>query len=475
MPDQQKTELYSNQQSNNPHNNNRRKFIKYAGIFGTLFSGSTFSSSVKKITNKIQDNKKSSCNFNQLPNEFTYLNTGTEGSMPACVLNTLQQSQQRWATSPTNAYETDEILGKHQHVNREKIARFLAVKKNNIALTDNTTMGLSMVIMGLNFKASDKIITTNHEHNAIASPLSILQEKLGLTVHTQSFPSFTTLSKMSTKQIITALLPNNEKLRGAKALCISHVFPSTGIKLPLKALRKRTNELGIKYLIIDGAQAIGMVDISQGDNHITYADFYACPGHKWLNGPPSTGILYIKNSAIKPPEFYPVLSQRMGKYIKGSSTSSFPMTEALQVRGCSNTPGFAALVTAIEFGRNLGGYQFIEKHILTLSSQVKRFIIEQSANAIVSPYKDEQLTSGLTVFFPFSWNNPNKIYSDQKTADLVVKQLLKKSIQIRSIGFIDSIQGNEKVYALRVSTAIFNNEEHIEKFKSSLKEALLLI
>ena len=451
------------------HKSNRRKFIKSIGIIGTLFSGNIFS-----FSNTKAEPKHSPCLFNQLPADFTYLNTGTEGSMPACVLNELQQSQKRWATSPTNAYETDEVLGKHQHLNREKIANFLKVKKNNIALTDNTTMGLSMAIMGLNFKAGDKVITTNHEHNAIASPLAILQEKLDLTVHTQNFPSFKQLSKMSTAQVINALLPNNEKLQGAKALCISHVFPSTGIRLPLKALRKRADILGIKYLIIDGAQAIGMVDLSQGENHIAYADFYACPGHKWLNGPPSTGILYINNADIKPPEFYPVLSQRMGKY-KGANTQPFPMAEALQVRGCINAPGFAALITAIEFGKSLGGYSVIEKHILSLSANVKHFIVNQSDDALVSPYKDKKLASGLTVFFPFNWAEPDKIYYDKTTAAFTVKTLLKQNIQIRYIGFNDPTYSDKKVYALRVSTAIFNTTEQIEQFKLSLKEVLLTI
>jgi len=144
--------------------------------------------------------------------------------------------------------------------------------------------------------------------------------------------------------LLEFLLPDTDELRGAKALCVSHVYPTTGVRLPLEALREKADALNIKYLIVDGAQAFGMVDISRGRDNITHTDFYACPGHKWLNGPPSTGILYIKNSRIRPPEFYPILSQRMTKYSghQNEEGEPFPMTEALQVRGCSNTPGFSS-------------------------------------------------------------------------------------------------------------------------------------
>ena len=408
------------------------------------------------------------CSFSAFDPEFVYLNSGTEGSMPSCVLDSLSKNQALWAKQPTHSYETDINLGKHQHVNREKVAQFLNVKKNNICLTDNTTMGCSMVLMGLNFGPNDKAIMTNQEHNAIASPLSVQHSKVGLKVIKRNFPHAEKLSGMSSKEVLDYLFPNTDELRGAKALCVSHVYPSTGIQLPLNLLREKADELGIQYLVVDGAQAFGMLDLSQGSNAISHTDFYACPGHKWLNGPPSTGILYIRNENIQPPELYPVLSQRMYQYESGDS--QFPMAEALQVRGCSNAPGFAAMLTAIEFEEQLGGSQAVEQHILGLSKRVKSFVTKHSKNALVSPYPAKELHSGLSVFFPFSLNKEGEIFTDKESAETVVNALLKKDIRIRYIGF-DNGEG-EKVYALRVSTAIFNTKEHLDLFETELKKVL---
>lgn len=449
----------------------RRRFLKTTGV---AMAGSLAIRANGASGNVSPD---PSCDFTGLPKGFVYLNSGTEGTMPDCVLSVFQNGLQRYTRNPTTSYETDPVFGKHQEQNRERVAAFLRVGRNNICLTDNTTMGLNMTLMGLNFGRDDTVVTTNHEHTAIRSPLRVLQERQGLRIVSRAFPSVSALRHMNAVQLLAALFPDIEALRGAKALCVSHVYPGTGLRLPLKALRQKVDQLGIRYLVVDGAQAMGMLDLTAVDDDIRHCDFYAFPGHKWLNGPPSTGVLYIRNENIRPPEFYPTLSQRMEKYddCDRSEGHCFPMAEALQVRGNSNTPGFAAMVSAMEFIESAGGASGIEQHILGLSESVKQFIVDRSPDSIVSPYLDHALSSGLSVFYPFRWTSPEKIFTDKKTADRVVAELLKKNIQVRSIGFQDSGAGKKpsgESFAIRISTAHFNTTADVEKFKSALGDVL---
>jgi selenocysteine lyase/cysteine desulfurase len=263
-------------------------------------------------------------------------------------------------------------------------------------------------------------------------------------------------------------------------LCVSHVYPTTGVRLPLKLLREKADDLGIRYLVVDGAQAMGMVDLGKDGDSIENCDFYACPGHKWLNGPPSTGVLYIKNAGIRPPEFYPTISQRMGKYVDCGDDSGecFPMVKALQVRGCSNTPGFAAMVSAMKFVADAGGATQVEKHILALSREVKGFVLSRAPNSIVSPHADRALHSGLTAFYPFRWDKPQRIFQDKKSADWVVAELLKKNIQVRSIGVPEPVAPggkSETRYVIRVSTGFFNTTAEVGIFKTALQEVLTRI
>ncbi len=440
----------------------RRKFLKSAGAAGTALVGGLNAS--KAFADE--------CDFSALPADFIYLNSGTEGSMPDCVIATLRNALNKWASDPTTSYETDPVFGKHQEMNRSKVAEFLGVKANNICLTDNTTMGLSMTLMGLNFQPDDRVVMTNHEHTAIRSPLNVLRDRMGLRIETRSFPPAESLGQISATELLDTLFPDAPELRGAKALCVSHVYPTTGVRLPLRALREKADELGIPYLIVDGAQALGMINLGSHEDRIDSSDFYACPGHKWLNGPPSTGVLYIRNADIRPPEFYPTISQRMEKYSAcgDDSQSCFPIAEALQVRGCSNAPGFAAMITAMKFAREAGGPGQIEKRVLALSADVKSFLLSRAPDCLASPHSDTALLSGLTTFFPFNWNEPQRFYRDKKTADWVVQELLKKNIQVRSIGFDD--RGAEESYVVRVSTGYLNTADEIARFKGELQSVL---
>ena len=452
----------------------RRGFLKNTGAASAVLAGAfgindAFSAEAPPSTSGL-------CAFSQLPPGFVYLNSGTEGSMPDCVIHNFRDGLQKWAGNPTHAYETDAVFGKRQELNRGTVGEFLGVGKDNICLTDNTTMGMSMTLMGLNFQPGDRVVISNHEHNAILSPLAVQQEKMGLQVITRPFPPAATLRGMNCSELLDTLFPDIPALRGAKALCVSHVYPSTGVRLPLQALRQKADELDIRYLVVDGAQAMGMIDLNAKNDDIKHSDFYACPGHKWLNGPPSTGVLYLRNARLHPPEFYPSLSQRMGEYARGDK--AFPMAEALQVRGCSNTPGFAAMIRAMQFQLELGGPARIEKHILALSKRVRESILARTESAVVSPYSDPALASGLSVFFPFKWDRPKELFTDKARADWVVSTLLKKNIQIRSIGFANNGADNsnaEKVYALRVSTGIFNTADQVETFNNALKSALIEI
>ena len=99
----------------------------------------------------------------------------------------------------------------------------------------------------------------------------------------------------------------------------------------------------------------------------------------------------------------------------------------------------------------------------------------RSPGSIISPHADSTLQSGLSAFFPFSWDNPELSYQDKNTADWVVRELMKKNIQVRSIGFANngsSDQGSGTAYAIRVSTAYFNSADEIDRFSIALQEVL---
>ena len=439
-----------------------------------------------------RDDEQIKCEFTELPSEYIYFNNGTEGSMPGCVFKAFCIALENWANNPTNAYETDPLLGKRQKENRKALAAILGVKQNNICLTDNTTMGMNLVLMGLDFKAKDRIVITDHEHPCVSSPLWILKRKHGIQTEVRTFPGAQQLCQMNSDELIDFLFPVIPELKNAKALCVSHIYNTTGVRLPLDKLRQRADQLNIRYLIVDGAQALGMVDMSHAENRLDNCDFYAAPMHKWMNGPPGTGILYIKNEYLSPPEFYPILTQKMGSYLCGDMPGThLPMAEALQVRGCSSIPAFVALRTLMEYYQRQGGQIVIENFIFGLAREISDFIATKAPNCLVSP-RDDALRSGLITFFPFKWDQPNTYYTDKETAVSVVDALFKEGLQVRFVPFptvdlseecrLQSHNANllidcsgepvDQFFVIRISTAYFNTHDQIEIFKQTLKRVL---
>lgn len=430
--------------------------------------------------------------FTELPEDFVYLNNGSQGSMPAPVIRAYAEALRVWAVNPTTSFETDPELGKRQLRNREHVAAFLGVAQENISLTDNTTMGLNIVLMGLNITANDKIVLTDHEHPAMVSPIWFLRQRWGVAVEVRPFPQAEQLRKMDAEELLAWLFPDTAALRGAKALCISHVYNTTGVCLPLDKVRQRAHRLDIRYLVVDGAQGVGMLDLSKPQNRVDNCDFYAAPLHKWINGPPGTGFLYMRDGSLCPPEFYPPVGQKMGSYMCGDERGAcLPIAEALQARGCSSIPGYVGAVKALEFIERIGGQSPVEAHILALAASVRALIAERCPESLVSP-TDDDLRSGLVSFFAFDWNKPRGCFRDKETATKVVETLTADRVQVRFVPFptVD-ISGDprlrrhdpgaqvdcsgepaDQVFAIRVSTGYFNTHADIGLLERALEKAL---
>ncbi|MCH2446788.1 MAG: aminotransferase class V-fold PLP-dependent enzyme, partial [Candidatus Marinimicrobia bacterium] len=92
--------------------------------------------------------------------EIIYMNIGTEGSLPQPVYDAYIASLKQFTASPTDAAFLNEDLNYYQETNREKVAKFMGAEKDEIVITGNTTMGVNVVLFGLDYKSGDEIIST---------------------------------------------------------------------------------------------------------------------------------------------------------------------------------------------------------------------------------------------------------------------------------------------------------------------------
>ena len=321
-----------------------------------------------------------------LRDDMIYMNCGTEGSMPRRVLGRYSGYNSDWAKSPSYYFFNDRKLGArdYQQANRQAIGQFIGANWTNICLTNNTTMGLAMALLGLRLKLGDKILTSDQEHWSLVSPLALLGKR-GVTVDYVPIA----VPVKNGRSVVEAFKARITKR--TKVIAVSHITWSTGTRLPVQRLCKLAKDKGI-VTVVDGAHALGALSLNVAQ---IGCDFYATSGHKWLNGPPGTGVLYIRDAHPDRGNFDPILAEKI------PGIEQQPIGTQLQIRGCNNTAGFSGMVDSAAFADEVGR-DMIERRILALSAYTKRRVKDAwGTGALFSPDPESpELSSGMTSFVP---------------------------------------------------------------------------
>ena len=390
--------------------------------------------------------------------KMTYFNSGSEGSKSNEVLSALSKYSKQWASSPTASFFTKPPFGQDQKDNRRKSGDFVGADADDLCLTNNTTMGLSMILMGLDFARGSEVLTTQHEHLAMLSPLNVLNKRNGVRIRELPLPS----PPSSDQQIVDLFA--DAITADTKVLCCSHVNFTTGLRMPVKQLCKLAAQHNM-ISVIDGAQSMGMLDLNFKD---LGCDFYACPGHKWLNGPPGTGVLYVRDSKNNPYGLWPTLSQN--SYFIGQN----PITDILQIRGCENTPAFTAMTDAMAFDLRIGKNR-IENRLVKLSNYLKRLVIDKwGQKCLYTPVMGATTTPMCSGIMAFTPSADDAMCCDQKLIKQIVKRLREEyNIWVRNTKFPDNSGGRQRtIYPIRVSTNIFNNYRDCDRLMAALEQIM---
>lgn len=182
-------------------------------------------------------------------------------------------------------------VGERQTTIRQRLAAHVGLSAEDIAITRNTTDGVTTVLAGLKLQAGDEILTTTEEHNAYYGILHQRAKRDGLQVRCIPLP----IAK--TPDELLAAFEKAVKPR-TKLIFVCHVYMSGQI-MPIRRLCEFARQRGIKVLV-DGALAFGHIQLNLKELD---CDFYAASFHKWGGGPPATGLFYVKREhrAALPP------------------------------------------------------------------------------------------------------------------------------------------------------------------------------
>jgi L-cysteine/cystine lyase len=218
-------------------------------------------------------------------NKFAYFNTGTNGPLPRRTHEAMYNYARTELEEGRIRLDTFAQITEEKLALRHSIADLLGCDWSEVALTHNTTEGMNIAIMGLNWQAGDEAITAVTEHPGGLYPLYLLKQRYGIKIRQ------TNIGLKEVDPIAELKRVLNHK---TKAVVLSHICWSTGMVLPIKEICDLAHQYGA-MVIIDAAQSGGMISSKVYDLGV---DAYAISGQKWLCGPDSTGGLFVRKDCL---------------------------------------------------------------------------------------------------------------------------------------------------------------------------------
>ncbi|WP_262123157.1 aminotransferase class V-fold PLP-dependent enzyme [Anaerococcus sp. Marseille-Q5996] len=309
---------------------------------------------------------------------------------------------------------------------------------NDIALTENASFGLNMIIKSL-VKENDHVITTTTEHNSVLRPL--YQSGAGL-----SFLDFDENCEVDFDKI-SELIKENTRF-----IVTNH---ASNLLANLNDLDK-IHEIAHKYnlvMIIDMAQTAGCVDVdlSKYTNSI-----FVFTGHKSLYGPSGTGGI------IKVGDF-----DFSNVFAGGSGVNSFDKCHpkdfpAIFEVGTSNFLSQIAMDASLKFLLETGIENINEK----IKKLTKRFYegIENIEGIKIYSKKPEGDFTGIVSF------NLSDMDSSEFSLILDEKYEMQTRPGAHCAPLIHKHFGTENQGIVRFSFSYFNTEEEIDAAIKAVKE-----
>ena len=215
------------------------------------------------------------------------LNNGGVSPSPRIVTEALVRYI--WQQEDATAYTMWQILEPQSETIRTGLAEVFGCDREEIAITRNASESLEILLMGMNFKSGDEILTTTQDYPRMLTTLRQREQREGLVLKLIKIP-------IPPKDLneITAAFERAITAR-TRLILMAHQVNITGQITPVKAVCEMARAKGIET-IVDGAHSFAQFDFKQKD---LSCDYFGTSLHKWLYAPKGTGLLYIKRDKIE--------------------------------------------------------------------------------------------------------------------------------------------------------------------------------
>jgi selenocysteine lyase/cysteine desulfurase len=297
--------------------------------------------------------------------------------LPSRVADAISECAQQAALGDQEAF----VLHRLDEA-RKLGAQLLNCQTDEVALVGPTSLGLSLVASGLNFRKGDNILIYHDDYPSNVYPWMALAHK-GVEVRLLNVKNLGVIRTID----VMGQVDENTKL---VALASCHFI--SGFRIEISAIGKFLRERGILFCL-DAIQTLGAFPTT-----VEHVDFLAADAHKWLLGPCGAGILYVRRELqekLNPP-LYGWHNVRNPNFI-AQEQIVFRSGAVKYEAGTQNLLGLVGLIAALEIALEVGveniAAELLRKRAwLVPALQAKGFTV---LNADAKP----ENASGIVTFF----------------------------------------------------------------------------
>lgn len=216
------------------------------------------------------------------------INLNNGGVSPSPRLVTEAFVRYTWQQEDATAYTMWQLLEPQSETVRTGLAEIFGCDAEEIAITRNASESLEILLMGLDLKSGDEILTTTQDYPRMLTTLRQRELREGLKLKLIKIPIAPNDVNDIAKAYEQAITPKT------RLILISHQINLTGQINPIKRVCEFARSKGIET-IVDGAHSFAQFDFKQAD---LGCDYFGTSLHKWIYAPKGTGMLYVRREKI---------------------------------------------------------------------------------------------------------------------------------------------------------------------------------
>ena len=267
---------------------------------------------------------------------------------------------------------------------RKLTAQLLNCQSEEVALVGPTSLALSFIASGLNFRKGDNVLIYHDDYPSNVYPWMALAAR-GVQVRLLNTRHLGVIRPVD----VMGQVDENTRL---VALASCHFI--SGYRMDHAAIGKFLRERGILFCL-DGIQTVGAMP-----TEVEYVDFLAADAHKWLLGPCAAGILYVKRdlqAKLNPP-VYGWHNVRSPNFV-AQDNIEFKNDARKFEAGTHNLLGLTGLIAAMELILEIG-VENIARELARKRAWFVPELLKKNYSVLNPKLEPENVSSITSIFLP---------------------------------------------------------------------------